>query len=87
LPKQNRCNYETPVSAAELKVAFDKALDILGISAKEALLESLQQEGVELDKIGSQYSLKQIERVLLDIFHEDATFLIMERLWSALEEE
>lgn len=88
LPEENNCDYDSPISAADLRVAFDKSLDILGISAKEAVLESFQQQGIDLSRTDLQqyYSLKQLERALLDIFHEDATFLIMERLWKALEE-
>ncbi|AFU57724.1 hypothetical protein Ngar_c07820 [Candidatus Nitrososphaera gargensis Ga9.2] len=76
---------EEPVSAERLKIAFDKSLSILGQSSKEALLHDLQNKGIDLDGT-NPYSFKQIEQALENILGEDATELLIQRWWKALEE-
>ena len=74
-----------------LRTAFEEALDILGRSGKEVLLQELEGFGIQLDGHAShydpeiRYSLEQISSALIEVVGKDSADLIMIRLTRFLK--
>ncbi len=67
-----------------LKKAFDR-FDVLGISIRELLVEEIEQQGIVFDD-KHFYKLDEIEQRLANIFGDDATQLLIERIKKTLND-
>lgn len=73
-------NRDERYSGAELRIALDQSLDILGRSVTEAIIEEMAKNGIDLGSKTSSYSIAQIERQFEEMFGEDASQLLVERI-------
>nr|AFK24822.1 hypothetical protein Josef01_02j05_33 [uncultured archaeon] len=79
----DHCDFDVPIPSPRLQGAVDKALDVLGQEAKDALLAHLRSGGINLGD-GSQRTLNDLNAALESIFSKDATAFIMEMIWKNL---
>lgn len=73
------------IKSSELRTAIEKGLEILGKSSVKALVSELGRRGIDLDNASARYDLDQIEAVLIQIFGQDATALMIERIRLQVE--
>jgi hypothetical protein len=80
----DHCDFDVPIPSLRLQGAVDKALDVLGQEAKDALLAHLRSMGIDLGD-GSQRTLNDLNAALESVFSKEATTFIMELVWKNLD--
>jgi hypothetical protein len=67
-----------------LRNAFERAVEVLGESSKEALLEDLKKHGLFFDD--PEITLSKLVHALREVIGQEATELLAERLIIKLDE-
>lgn len=68
---------------SRLKTAMEKALKTVGSAALHGIFEDLERRGIRLDS-DSISSTEQIHFILQEVFGEDASKLMMSRIYDEL---
>lgn len=66
-----------------LRIVLDD-LDVIGTACKRLLIESIESDGLVLDR-DNWHMLEAVKQSLLKIFGEDATYLLLQRIEIGLE--
>lgn len=74
------------IPGSRLKKAMEKGLEIVGPAALQGIFEDLERRGVRLDS-GSACSTEQISSILREIFGEDASKLMMTKIYRELDSD
>lgn len=71
------------IPGSRLKTAMEKALKAIGPAALQGIFEDLERKGIRLES-DSICSTERIHFILQEIFGEDASKLMMSRIYDEL---
>lgn len=74
------------IPGSRLKKAMEGGLEIIGPAALQGVFEDLERRGIRLSS-NSACSTEQVNAILADIFGEDASKLMMTRIYRELESD
>jgi hypothetical protein len=83
--KNNNDIKSAPIYTSALKLALDRALEILGQPTKEVVLEKFEQNGIFLNEKG-YYALVDFDEIFEKLFGQDGASIVMEKLVRVLKE-
>ncbi len=70
------------INGLELKAAVERALDLLGQSTKESILEHMQEHGFRFQE-DTSYNSQEVTIYFYDLLGDDGSSVIMRRLFAA----
>lgn len=73
--------------AAQLKLAIEQSLAVLGGNLSEAIILELGKQGIDLNSKSSSYSLHEVESTLKGFLGESASSLVLDRIKEHLRPE
>jgi len=79
-------NVSSLIPGLRLRKAMEKGLEIIGPAALQGIFEDLERRGVRLESEAA-CSTDQINGILREIFGEDASRLMMTRIYRHLDSD
>jgi hypothetical protein len=84
LPKKK--NDLSPIPGIRLKQAMEKGLAIVGPAALQGIFEDLERRGIKIE-VDAACSAERLDAILREIFGEDASNLMMTKIYRELESD
>lgn len=79
-------NASALIPGLRLRKAMEKGLEIIGPAALQGIFEDLERRGVRMES-DNACSTEQINAILREIFGEDASKLMMTRIYRELDSD
>lgn len=74
------------ITAATLRLAIVRALNVLGTTTVDHILYELERGGMDFEK-GESFTVYQMEQIMEELFGGEAASLIMERVLAELSKD